>query len=165
MDLTLALLTVIVVSLLIGCAPVISKSVLKDVDEGVDFQVVVENPDKYNGETLLLGGDIIETQPLPNKTVPTVLQRPLEFGDKPSSGAGSKGRSIVEAPGFLDPAIYSQGRKVTFVGSVSGKEERPLGNTSYVYPVITSKELYLWPMEDPWDRPRFIFGIGIGKTF
>ena len=159
------LLLTTAVSLLIGCAPVISKSVLKDVNQAVDFQAVVENPDKHKGETLLLGGDIIETQPLPNKTVITVLQRPLEFRDKPSSGAGSKGRFIVEAPGFLDPEIYSQGRKVTLVGSVSGQEERPLGNINYLYPVISSKELYLWPMEDPWDRPRFIFGIGIGKTF
>jgi outer membrane lipoprotein len=159
------LLLATVVPLLIGCAPVISRNVLKDVNESVDFQVVVENPDKYRGETILLGGDIIETQPLPNKTVIIVLQRPLEFGDKPTSGVVSQGRFIVEAPGFLDPAIYSQGRKVTLVGSVSGKEERPLGNTSYVYPIIASKELYLWPMEEPWDRPRFIFGLGIGKTF
>ena len=48
---------------------------------------------------------------------------------------------------------------------VTGKEERPFRNTSYVYPVITRKGLYPWPIEDPWDRPGFIFGIGIGKTF
>jgi hypothetical protein len=49
--------------------------------------------------------------------------------------------------------------------SVFGKAERPLVNTIYVYPVITGKELYHRPMEDSWDRPGFIFGIGIGKTF
>jgi outer membrane lipoprotein len=47
--------------------------------------------------------------------------------------------------GFLDAAIYSEGREVTVAGEVKGKRVLPLGEIQYAYPLISIKELYLWP--------------------
>jgi outer membrane lipoprotein len=148
-----------------GCAPVISQEVLKTVDEEVRFETVLENPMGYLGATLLLGGDIIETLALPGKTEMVVLQHPLGFRNKPSKERGSKGRFIVVARGFMDPAIYRSGRQVTVVGTVAGKDVRPIGEIQYAYPLMEMKELYLWPLEDAVNQPRFYFGVGVGKTF
>jgi outer membrane lipoprotein len=149
-----------------GCAPVISQGSLKTVDQEIRFEQVLENPDAYQGTAVLLGGEIIKTENMPNRTVMIVLQRPLGYRQEPASDGESKGRFIVSAPEFLDPAIYRYRRKITVVGSVIGKEVRPLGELEYAYPVIEKKELYIWPLEEaPATTPRFHVGIGIRKTF
>jgi outer membrane lipoprotein len=149
-----------------GCAAVISQETLKTVDKDIRFEQVLENPDAYRGKVVLLGGEIIETENMPSKTVIIVLQRPLGYNQKPDSEGESKGRFMVSTPDFLDPAIYRPRRKITVVGTVMGKEVRPLGELEYAYPVIEKKELYIWPVEgSSGTSPRFHFGIGVGKTF
>ena len=155
----------LVIHLVTGCAPVISQEVLKDVDKGLPFQVILQNPDSFKGKTVMLGGKIIETTPLEGKTRVTVLQYPLGFRDKPSVDSASGGRFIVEATGFLDPVVYSASRQVTVAGTVDGKEVLPLGEIKYTYPVVLCRELYLWPVGEGYYLPQFYFGIGIGKTF
>lgn len=155
----------ILILLMAGCAPVISQEVLRDVDRELPFQAIQRNPDNYQGKTILFGGKIIETIPLQDKTQMMVLQFPLDFRNKPSINAASEGRFIVEAQGFLDPVVYSPGRQVTVAGIVDGKEVLPLGEINYTYPVIVSRELFLWPFDDYYYLPQFYIGIGIGKTF
>jgi outer membrane lipoprotein len=158
----------LIVLLLMGCAAVISQDVMKDVDKDLPFQAVLRNPDNFKGKTILLGGKIIETTPSQGKTRVTVLQYPLGFGNRPSVDAGSEGRFIVEAPGFLDPVVYSAGRQVTVAGIVDGKQVHPLGEISYTYPIVANRELYLWSADDAlYVPPPFYIGIGIGigKTF
>jgi outer membrane lipoprotein len=146
-----------------GCAPVISPEALKKVDQTVSFEQLVQNPELYRGRSVLLGGDIIETQNLPEKTLIVVLQRSLGFREKPEADGVSKGRFIVSTPDFLDPAIYRKGRKITVVGSVMGKEVRPVGEIDYAYPLIEKTDIYLWPPEEPSStEPKVRFGIGIG---
>jgi len=159
-------LLVCIALLVAGCARVISQKALKEVDQGLSFGQLLENPEAYKGKTMLLGGNIIETQNLSERTLIVVLQRPLGFRKKPSGEDVSRGRFILYAPGFLDPAIYRHGRKITVVGSVVGKEIRPLGEIEYSYPVIEKKELYLWPAEESSvTEPRVYFGFGIVKGF
>lgn len=149
-----------------GCAPVISQQSLNAVDQEIRFQQVLEDPDDCEGTVMLLGGEIIKTENMPNKTIILALHRTLGYRQEPISDRGSKGRFIVSAPDFLDPAIYRVGRKITVVGTVIGKEVRPLGELEYAYPVIEKKEIYLWPEgRAPAGNPRFRFGIGIGTTF
>lgn len=159
-------LLVIVAALAVGgCTAVISQESLETVDREVRFEQVLENPSAYRGTVMLLGGEIIETENMPNKTLIIVLQRPLGYRQEPYSEGESKGRFIVSAPDFLDPAIYRPRRKITVVGTVMGEQVRPLGELEYTYPVIEKQELYLWPLEEePAAGPRFHFGIGIGKT-
>jgi outer membrane lipoprotein len=152
-------LTALVVA---GCAPVISPKALKEVDQSVRFEQVLEDPDAYKGKIVLLGGEIIKTENLPEKTLIIVLQRSLGSRKKPISEGESKGRFIVTAPGFLDPAIYRPRRGITIVGVVEGKEVRSLGELEYTYPIISKRELHIWPSEDSSEEPRVHFGIGIG---
>jgi len=152
--------------LLAGCASVISRRVLKEVDQTLSFEQLLENPEVYKGKTVLLGGNIIETQNFSNRTLIIVLQHPLGYRKKPISGDVSKGRFIISVPGFLDPVICRPGRKITVVGSVVGKEVRPLGEREYTYPVIAKRELHIWPPESRYGtEPRVRFGVGMGMRF
>lgn len=160
------LIVVLAVIFQTGCSSVISKEALKEVDQTIAFELLLKNPEAYQGRTILLGGDIIETENHPKKTLILVLQRPLGRGRKPASGDVSMGRFIVTTPGFLDPDIYRPGRKITVVGSAAGKETRPLGEIKYAYPLIAKKELYIWPPESAervW--PRISIGVGFGIGF
>ena len=152
--------------LLAGCAHVISKEVLQEVDTSVSFVQVSKDPEAYRGKTVLFGGDVIETQNLSDKTLVVVLQRPLGSRGEPSAEDVSEGRFIIQTPGFLDPATYSPGRKLTVAGTIVGKEMRPLGEIEYTYPIIEKRELYLWPEEEAAsDEPAVRFGVGIGIGF
>jgi len=159
----IAMLTFLVMA---ACAPVISQQVLDEVDESLRFVDILPDPDAYRGRTVLLGGYVIETRNLPEKTLIMVLQSPLGFRKEPALESESKGRFIVSVPGFIDPAIYRPGRKVTVVGSLAGKEVRPLGEIKYTYPIITKREIYIWPEEGPTrTEPRVRFGVGVGIGF
>ena len=148
-----------------GCAPVISQQVLDEVEESLRFVDILPNPNAYRGRTVLLGGYVIETRNLPEKTLIMVLQSPLGYRKEPAAESSSKGRFIVYVPGFIDPAIYRKGRKVTVAGTISGKEARPLGEIKYNYPVITKKELYIWPEESKRTEPSLHIGVLIGIGF
>ena len=159
-------IAVLIVLLLAACAPVISRQVLQEVDKSISFEQLLQKPESYKGRTVLLGGDVIETQNLSGKTLIVVLQRPLGFRGRPAAGDVSQGRFIISAAGFLDPAIYSNGRKITVAGMVVGKEVRPLGEREYTYPMIEKRELYLWPEEESSSaEPQVHFGVGIGVVF
>jgi len=155
----------IAVFLLIGCAPVISENVLKSVDKNVTYRALSRNPDQYKGKIVLLGGSILETIPTANKTVITILQYPLASDNRPEVTSPSQGRFLVEVEGFLDPAIYRAGRWITVAGAATGKETRKLGQINYTYPVLNSKELYLWPLSGQDSGPRFHIGVGVGTGF
>ena len=150
-----------------SCATVISQEVMQEVDQGVGFEDILKDPEAYQGRVVLLGGEILKTENFPDKTLLIVIHRPLKSGKKPTTKDESKGRFIVSVSDFLDPAIYRPGRMVTVAGPVTGKEVRPLGETELVYPVITKRDLYLWPVEEYYapEGPRVRFGIGIGIRF
>ena len=149
-----------------GCGAVISQEVLTNVDQNISFKDLLKDPEVFRGKTVLLGGEIIETENFPGKTQIIVLQRPLNSEEKPTGKDKSEGRFIVSIPEFLDPAIYGKGRKITVAGTVMGKEARTLNGIEYDYPMIERRELHLWPVEKTVEtEPRVIFGIGIGIGF
>jgi outer membrane lipoprotein len=159
----LVCLLVVIAVVATGCARAVSRQAMKHVDKGVTFEQLLDQPDRYTGTTVLLGGVIIETENHPGNTLILVLERPLDYQKKPVSRDVSKGRFIVRAPGFLDPAIYRPRRKVTVVGTVVGKETRALDEVSYTYPVISREELHIWPAEEePVLQSPVQFGVGIG---
>lgn len=117
---------------------------MKQVDQTLMIKEVQQNIDHYRGRMILWGGVIIETINRPEETLIMVMQTTLDYEKRPVSLDQSEGRFIVKQAGFLDPAIYAKFRKITAAGVVSGKEEMPLGEISYAYPVITATQLILW---------------------
>jgi len=133
-----------------GCSYPISRELRREAKGGPTFQMVLANPDAYKGRVVIWGGRVIETTNLPAGSELLVLETPLDSGLEPLASRYSQGRFIAKANCFLDPAIYRKGREVTVAGEVVGKESRPLGKTTYPYPAIAVKQIYLWPKARPY---------------
>jgi len=131
---------------LTGCAPVISKQLREQVAKELTLSVVAKDPEAYKGKTVLWSGVIISSVNLKEGTMIEVLQKPADMQGKPKDVDESEGRFLALYPGYLDVAIYNGGRKVTVAGEVEGKKIQRLGEIDYTYPLISAKEIHLWPV-------------------
>jgi outer membrane lipoprotein len=139
--------------LMVSCAP-LSQEILRQVDEGLTLREVQKDPHSYLGKIVLWGGVIVETTNKQNETLIKVMQTELGYEKRPMDLDKSAGRFLVRYFGFLDPAIFKQGREVTIAGEVMGKEVLPLGTIQYAYPVIQAKEIHLWEQQQEY-RPLY----------
>ncbi len=130
-----------------SCAPVISKQLRQQAEKELILSMVAKKPDTYRGKIILWSGVIIESINTKEGTLIEVLQKPANRRGRPKDVDNSEGRFLVLCPDYLDVAIYSQGRKITVAGEIKGKRTHSLGEIQYTYPLIFSKEIYLWPEE------------------
>ena len=153
----------VVVMSLLGCgacASVISDDVRRTVNPQVSFAQIAADPAGYTGTLALLAGTIIEATNLREGTRLAILQYPTGSRDRPLTDRLSGGRSLLLAPGYLETAVYRPGRAITVVGEVRGQQVLPLDDTTYRYPLLVPRELYLW--REGYDIPRFHIGFGLG---
>ena len=142
----------------VSCAP-LSKEVMRQVDQDLTYPVVQNNPEAYRGRNILWGGVIVETMNRPGETLLKVRETELDYEKRPTNVDRSAGRFLVQSPGFLDPAIYAEGREITVAGELAGIRVLPLGETQYPYPFVIAKEIRLWEKRrpirsyDPYDWP------------
>lgn len=158
------LISVIALLFIIGCAPVISKETLKDVDKSVHPEDIVKNPEGFAGKKVVIGGTILGVENLENRTYVEILQEGLNYRLKPVDPDESAGRFLVSFDGFKDPAVFSKGRGLTVAGVVGGLEERKIGKSRYRYPLINVTEHYLWPERAYSSEPSVGIGLGFGYT-
>lgn len=149
---------------LAACAPVISHELLKKVDPELSFQMLIRDPDRYRGKQILVGGQILGITVGEGETWAEVLQQPLDWRQKPEDTDVSYGRFLTRFEGFLDPAIYAAGKKITVLGEVHGKKVQPLKQMEYTYPVLLPREHHLWK-SDTYGGSFFHLGIGVGGVF
>jgi outer membrane lipoprotein len=146
-----------------ACAPTFSRHSLNQVEPNISFQALLQDPDQYRNRTVMFGGDIIQTWTETNETWVEVLQKPLDWQNRPQDADVSYGRFFVQFSGFQDPAIYAPGRKITVIGEVQGKRVDKIKDMNYTFPVISSKENHLWRPE-AMGGSMFHFGIGVGTV-
>lgn len=159
----LCLLSILAV-LFTACAGGISKQARSQVTYFEPFKQLQQETEKYRGETVMLGGRIVDVQVAAGATELVVLQLELAGSTRPVNNDNSQGRFMVRSDQFIDPAIYPQGTLITVVGHVSGAETRNIGAMPYRYPVIDIVEIKKWPPGSG-SEPRFQFGFGIGTHF
>lgn len=131
-------------ALLGGCAHVVSPQLRALAREDLTFPMVLSDPERYQGEVVIWGGVIIETQNRPEGTTLVILETPLDREGAPKDAEFSRGRFLARTRSFLDQAVYREGRKVTVAGEVAGKEVRAVGEMQYSYPVLAAREIHLW---------------------
>jgi outer membrane lipoprotein len=153
-------LLAILIMVFTGSCSVISQQIGMDAIPPIDFKILLQESDKYLGNTVILGGYVLETNNLTDQTIIRVLQAPLGFTEEPKSKDYSEGRFIISQKGFLDPEIYSKDRKITVAGTVVGSVIEKINDFSQPYLKIQSREIYLWPEDqayypDPYYEPWF----------
>jgi outer membrane lipoprotein len=133
--------------LLGGCASAFPKEVMSTVNTAITTEMLRPDPLAFKGQRVMVGGDILSTQPRTGETEIELLARRLDSDGAPDRGDQSPGRLLLRSPDFLDPAVYSPGRRITVIGTVSGVEDRKVGDVPYRYPVITLERVRLWPKD------------------
>ncbi len=126
-----------------SCAP-FSQNIMDQADPALKFWEVQKNPDSFLGKTVIWGGVIVEALNRPDETLVIVRLTNLDLELRPMYTDRSPGRFIIRYNGFLDPAIYKEGREITAAGEITGQEVLPLGTRHYTYPCVTAKEIHLW---------------------
>ncbi|MGB9697902.1 MAG: Slp family lipoprotein [Thermodesulfobacteriota bacterium] len=154
----------ILLCLLFACAPIFNKEKMKEVDYELTLAALINDPERYTGKIMILGGRIIKAEIKEGVTWIEVLQLPLDWRKKPKETDESAGRFLAFFADFHDPAIFSPGRKITVLGLISGRKTLSIGEKEYHYPVLKIKEAHLWPEESK-SGVFFHFGIGLGGTF
>lgn len=113
--------------------------------------------------TVAWGGLIAASKNLKDKSELEVVGYPLDSEHRPDHDAKPTGRFLVIQSGYLETADYAPGRLITVVGTVMETRTGTVGETKYVYPVVTASKLRLWPkLSSSRGEPRFHFGIGVG---
>jgi outer membrane lipoprotein len=99
------------------------------------------------GAPVRWGGRIISTTPAQDSTCFQLVSRPLSGTGRPLSSApdATDGRFIACRAGFYDPAVFTEGREVTFVGRIEGYESTRIGDYDYRLPRVAADVVYLWP--------------------
>ena len=182
----LCLLLLSIFVFLPGCAHVISKDVRAEVDPTLSFRQVLQDPNSFKGKTVLWGGEIIQTtNQKDGSTLIETLERPLGRQGEPDQTSPSEGRFLVLSEKYMDSYIYRRGKRITVAGEILGEKTKPLGEMDYHYPLISIKQIYLWPVYDyvpspyypyyyydPWWRPTpwypwggYPFGWGAGFRY
>jgi outer membrane lipoprotein len=131
--------------LISGCAHVISKDLRAKADPSLTFEQILQNANAYRGKTVLWGGEIIQTtNQKDGTTLIEVFQRPLGWRGEPKETVASEGRFLILIEKYLDPYLFRKGRKITVAGEIQGERMQPIGEMEYRYPLILSKQIYLW---------------------
>jgi outer membrane lipoprotein len=143
--------------LLQGCSYAISPDVSRTADRSITFEQLQADPSSFKGKTVILGGLIAQVRTVKNGTLIEIVQKELDYWGKPRRTDRTGGRFIVHQPRTLDVLVFAPGREITIAGEVAGTEERSLGDSVVMYPLINAREIKLWPREKPgWDKPHFL---------
>ncbi len=150
-----------VFSLLASCAstPDFDTS---QVDLSLTPQSVIAEPELNRGKIVVWGGTILNTQNLKDATRIEILAYPLNSSHRPILENKPLGRFIIQHQGYLEPTTYAQGQVLSVLGKVSGSQTGYVGESTYTYAIINSKQLHLWSQESGRNRTSFHLGIGIG---
>jgi outer membrane lipoprotein len=147
----------------VSCS-VISKPVRNEAISPVQFKALLKDVDKHIGDTVILGGYVLQTNNSAEQSTLLILQAPLGYGQEPRAKDDTQGRFIVVHEGFLEPEVYSKERKVTVAGVIAGKVKIKIDAFSQPHLKIRSREIFLWPEKepsyydnyyDPWLCPSF----------
>lgn len=110
---------------------------------------------------VLWGGLIISTQNLTDFTQIEVMGYPLDRRQRPMTRREPEGRFVVRVDGFLEPVNYAEGRSISLLGQLAGDTKGTIGAAEYRYPTVDASNIHLWNENEPYNNPRFTFGIGV----
>ncbi len=119
-----------------------------------DYAALVpeQTSERSIGTQVRWGGTIVDARPLESETCIEILGRDLDRSLRPISGDLSYGRFLACREGFQDPAVFTKGRDITVVGTLTKFTQDTIGEFVYRYPRLETSAIYLWP-----ERPDVVY--------
>jgi outer membrane lipoprotein len=134
------------VLLMSACASA-PKPVGEDIKGSPSVGEALAQPLSAKGAQVRWGGVIVSVENQADATLVEVVARDLDERGKPKSDEASSGRFLARVQGFLDPEVYTRGRRFTVNGTVGEPVTRTIGNYPYRYPVVNVDRHHLWERE------------------
>jgi outer membrane lipoprotein len=128
-----------------------SRQVIREAYPLESFSELRQHADEYAGETVILGGEIIETRNEANATTVLILERPLGYDRRPYTQKASGGRFMIRFNEYLEPMVFEPGRRVTVAGRVRGTEIEQIGEAPYQYVFLEGREVRVWKDYETYD--------------
>jgi outer membrane lipoprotein len=113
------------------------------------------DPARFQYSQVRWGGVIAGVTNRSSDTLLEVVSRPLASSGRPRETDLTQGRFLARVPGFLDPAVYANGREITVAGRVAGLEMRRVGDHDYPYVRVDVEAHYLWAVREPVRDPYY----------
>lgn len=139
--------------LLAGCASHIPEPIRTPLPGGPSLAEARADPGTFRGSRVRWGGTIAAVHNRPTVTRVEMVARALSSEGEPAREDTTPGRFMAEFRGFVDPAVFSEGRRLTVVGTLGGMAERAIGDYAYRFPVVAVEHHYLWPAQTPRREP------------
>jgi len=114
------------------------------------------------GQRVLWGGMIVAVENLQDASEIEVLAYPLDAKQRPMLKQPTMGRFIAVLPGYVERFDFPEGRFLVLSGSVSGTRESRIDQRPYLYPVVATDAVHLWPENFQNAGPHFSIGVGVG---
>ncbi len=148
-----------------SCAPVLSRTYMREGVREVSFEELRKSPDLYKGQLYIFGGIIVSTKFTASGPEIEAVHVPVDKQGYFLERGRSEGRFLAYLPGdrmTLDPMVYHRGRRITLAATFVATTMGRIDEMDYEYPVFEIKQVYLWPEEryiaspayyDPWFYP------------
>jgi outer membrane lipoprotein len=130
-----------------GCASNIPVNISTAPAGNPTLESVRENSEQYVGTQVRWGGTIARVENKETETWVEIVTRELRKSGQPIASDETKGRFIARINGFLDPAVYEEGRQLTVAGTLEEAVSSRIGQFTYLYPVVRVETFYLWEKE------------------
>jgi outer membrane lipoprotein len=130
--------------LAVACTAPLSPEVREKLDLNLAFATVQADPDRYLGQSLLLGGSVVALHSNSEESYLEVQRWELNRWGEPLDLADAGDRFLVRSPKLLDSDRYTPGRLVTLGGTVSGTVNA--GNEDHDERILLFEllDIYLW---------------------
>lgn len=130
---------------LAGCAPAIAPG-LQQQAAPVSFAALNAHPEQYQGQVVILGGEVMSLQPLGEGSLLTVSQREMDrlYDYKPVPSGGT---FLVESDQWLSSGTFQPKSTVKVAGEVKGRR--------YGFLVLKARQVVLAapPVWEKWYYP------------
>ena len=119
------------------------------------FKPLMQQFDSRIGESVTLGGYMLDTRETENQTHIIVLQAPLGLRGRPQSENKSQGRFLIVYHGTINPNDVGHRRSLTVTGKVLGTAQQKIADCPDPCLTIESSILHVWPVYEErfWGRP------------
>ena len=125
---------------------VIPPELEEQIDSSVSFRDIQASPQALQGRMVLLGGEVLGSKAGAGRSGIGGLQLPVKDDDPPvERRTESQGRFLAIDRARRRPRLLSSWDKGhSRRGDVTGEETRRLDESSYRYPIVEVKHLYVW---------------------
>jgi len=114
----------------------------------IPFKTMVEEADNMGGESVVLGGYILDSHMsgyrMDIKTNITVLQTPLEWNTKPQTKDKSEGSFFVSYGAKFNAQDYEPEDRITVTGTIAGLTEEKVKHCPSPCLKIESSKIRMW---------------------